>query len=138
MKQLEVMPNLMSSVPTLQTHRVPLDSACPVSGNPKSGSYLDIRYSPEQWHLEVYSLRAFVDQFKGGLKCPHMPADKYVVRDQEHMVQHVAQACADAVGVQVTAIASLTLSDGAGTSEMILECVAHPAGDTGPVSRFAK
>ena len=67
MKTLEVMPNLMPGVLTRQVHRVPLDPACPRSGNPKTGSMLEVEYCPGSWHLEVYSLRAFVDQFKGGL-----------------------------------------------------------------------
>lgn len=137
-KVLEVMPNLMPGVPTHQTHHIPLGSACPVSGNPKQGSVLEISYTPQQWHLEVYALRAFVDQFKGGLTYPNMAPGEYAVRDQEHMIQYVVQACADAAGVQVVAKARLILGDGVSTSEMALECVALPVGDVAPVSRFAK
>lgn len=138
MKQLEVMPNLMPTVATFQTHKIPLSPACPVSGNPLAGSTLDICYSPQQWHLEVYRLRAFVDQFSGGLKCPHMAPEQYAVRDQEHMIQSVAQSCANAVGVEVRVVAALLLGDGVSTSEMILECIAQPTGETGNVSRFSK
>jgi hypothetical protein len=157
-KNLEVMPNLMPEVATRQEYIIALDPACPVSGNPKKGSSIKIGYSPKLWHLEVYSLRAFIEQFKGGLsksvienirELGYQSADEddyptmapYVVRDQEHMIQYVAQACADAVGVEVEAVAQLILSDGVSTSEMRVDCVAVPdAAKYGiaPVSRFAK
>jgi 7-cyano-7-deazaguanine reductase len=139
MKSLEVMPNLMQSVHTLQCHAIALGSACPVSGNPKQGSTLKISYCPDKWHLEVYSLRAFVDQFNGGLTYPNMAPGEYAVRDQEHMIQYVAQSCADAVGVEVTATADLILIDGVSTSSMMIECWAKPSGDSKAIiSRFAK
>ena len=135
---LEVMPNLMQSVSTRQTHKISLNPACPVSGNPKAGSYLEISYTPKDWHLEVYKLREFIEQFKGGLKYPDMAPKEYAVRDQEHMIQYVAQACADAVWVQVTVKASLILDDGVSTSEMHLECVAMPSFEKLPIqSSFA-
>jgi hypothetical protein len=140
-KNLEVMPNLMLDVVTRQEHIISLASACPVSQNPKEGSTIKIGYSPKLWHLEVYSLRAFIEQFKGGLTYPTMAPGEYVVyvvRDQEHMIQYVAQACADAVGVEVEAVAQLILSDGVSTSEMRVACAAVPEHDGAVVSRFAK
>jgi hypothetical protein len=137
-KNLEVMPNLMPDVATRQEHIISLAPACPVSQNPKEGSTIKIGYSPKLWHLEVYSLRAFIEQFKGGLTYPTMAPGEYAVRDQEHMIQYVAQACADAVGVEVEAVAQLILSDGVSTSEMRVACVAVPVKDGAVVSRFAK
>jgi len=140
MKQLEVMPNLMPEVSTRQEHIIALDPACPVSGNPKKGSTIKIGYSPKLWHLEVYSLRAFIDQFKGGLTYPTMAPGQYEVRDQEHMIQYVAQACADAVGVEVEAVAQLILSDGVSTSDMRVACVAVPIEENygnAKISKFA-
>lgn len=66
-----------------------------------------------------------------------MAPGEYVVRDQEHMIQYVAQSCADAVGVRVIVRAALILSDGASESHMALECIAEPVGETGKISRFA-
>lgn len=135
MQQLEVMPNLMPDVRTWQRHILDLTPACPVSQNPKAGSKLEIAYRSKDWHLEVYVLKRFVDQFKGGLKDA---SGVYLVRDQEHMIQYIAQACADAVQVEVTATADLILEDGGARSLMSLSCKAKPqSSNNAPLSQFA-
>lgn len=133
---LEVMPNLMPEINTWQSHILNLDPACPVSGNPRLGSKLEIRYQPKLWHLEVYSLRSFVNSYKGGLR---NSKGAWIVRDQEHMIQYVAQSCANAVQVKVTVISHLILSDGVSMSEMRLTCKAFPqTKKSASVSRFSK
>jgi hypothetical protein len=123
---LNTMPNHYPAVATQQEHELQLPSCCPVSKNPRSGSFIRIHYRPAAKHLEVYSLKELIDSFVGGQKCPHSGA--VVIRDMEGMIQSIAQQCADAVGVEVHVNAHLILNDEPVETiqAMRLDCVATP------------
>jgi len=95
-------PNTMD-VRTFESHTLPLPQCCPVSGNPQPGSTLTIRYRPKHLMLEVYSLKAYVDQFIGGYEN---------VRDMEGMIQTLAKTCAATLGVYVRIDAQIILQHG--------------------------
>jgi len=115
-----VMPNLVPTVQCSQTHILPLPACCPISGNPQVGSTIEISYDSRNGHLEVYQLNGYIQAFVGGQKCPH--SGEYFVREQEQMIQAIAQYCANLLNVEVQAIAKLKLDVG----EMIVQCVAVP------------
>ncbi len=117
---LETVPNRYPNISTFQVHELELPSCCPVSQNPKAGSIARIQYTPKDRHIEVYSLSAFIESFKGGLTCPRSGA--VVVRDMEAMIQLIAKRCAEALGVPVVVIALLILDAG----KMTLTCRANP------------
>lgn len=77
---------------TEHEHELEISGFCPVSGNPLAGSTLTISYRGEHGFLEVASLRAFVDSYRGG---------KGEVRSMEGMLQEIAQECANALAVDV-------------------------------------
>jgi NADPH-dependent 7-cyano-7-deazaguanine reductase QueF len=85
-----------------------------VSGNPKAGSCLSIRYEPNDRLLEVAALRAYVDSYTGGL------GD---IRSMEGMVQQITQDCADAIQTLCYVRADLVIEP---NQKMILECSATP------------
>jgi len=93
---------------------LPLTPACPYSGNPKIGSKIKIVYKPTSCILEVASLRAYVDSYKGG---------KGDIRSMEGMIQQVTQDCANAARVAVEVTAELIIDP---NQEMKLICTAHP------------
>lgn len=95
-----------------ETHILTIPPCCPVSGNPRPGSTIEIRYSPAKQILEVASLRAYVDSYKGG---------KGDIRSMEGMIQAITQDCANAVGVMVHTLALLNISP---RQKMRLECSA--------------
>lgn len=100
---------------TTQHHFLDLPPCCPISGNPMSGSSLEIKYTPRSVHLEVQSLRAYVDSYVGG---------RGEIRSMEGMIQQIAQDCADATGAAVYVRADLNLNPG---QKMRLDCAAHPS-----------
>jgi hypothetical protein len=84
-------------------------SCCPVSGNPRAGSTLNLIYQPKKWVVEVYSLRELTQRFVGGFEATeHYPAE----RNMEGMVELIAQMVADAVDVDVSFSASIVLDCG--------------------------
>jgi NADPH-dependent 7-cyano-7-deazaguanine reductase QueF len=95
-----------------ETHKLSIPPCCPVSGNPGKGSVLEISYEPDKRILEVASLRAYVDSYKGG---------KGDIRSMEGMIQAITQDCANAVRVMVHVIATLKIKP---RQEMRLECSA--------------
>lgn len=104
---------------TYQRHEVALPPCCPVSGNPRAGSALRISYRPAGWCLEVYSLRAVVNRFRGGWPgTERYPAE----RNMEGMIRTLAQMAADALGLRVKARADLVLDAG----RMTLRVSAEP------------
>ena len=84
-----------------ETHIIPLSPACPYSGNPQKGSRLFISYRPQNFILEVISLRQYIDSYTGG---------KGEIRSMEGMVQAITQDCANAVKVECTVIADLVIN----------------------------
>ena len=104
---IDIMPDLGPAVVTHQAHAIELPPMCPVSGNPRAGSYVVIRYVPVGCFLEVYSLRAYVRRFVGGWL-----RDGRHIRDMEQVVQTIAADCAAALGVTVAVRAHLNLDAG--------------------------
>jgi NADPH-dependent 7-cyano-7-deazaguanine reductase QueF len=95
-----------------ETHVLTVPQCCPISGNPLPGSVLRIRYEPRHLILEVASLRAYVDSYKGG---------KGDIRSMEGMVQAITQDCANAVQAACYVRAELNIAP---DQQMILECSA--------------
>jgi NADPH-dependent 7-cyano-7-deazaguanine reductase QueF len=103
MVTLLTQPNTRLDVQTLSVHRLPFSGMCPISGNPQIGSVITIRYRAKDCFLEVYSLRAYLEGYKGG---------KGDIRDMEGMIQQTATDCAQALGVVVTVKANIALQRG--------------------------
>jgi NADPH-dependent 7-cyano-7-deazaguanine reductase QueF len=99
---------------TQETHILELLPCCPVSGNPISGSTIEIRYMPQRLILEVASLRDYIDSYQGG---------RGEVRSMEGMIQAIAQDAANAIKVQVCINADLQINP---NQRMLLDCVAVP------------
>lgn len=98
-----------------QTHRIFFSDLCPVSTNPKAGSFIEITYTPQDYFLEVYSLQKFVDSFSGGKRL----RDTFI-RDMEQTIQAISQECVYCVQVPCQVKAHLILDCG----EMDLEVFA--------------
>lgn len=90
----------------LEVHSLELPQCCPVSKNPFPGSNIKICYRPRRLVLEVAALKAYINQFRGGLKDD---SGAIVVRDMEAMISRIAQDCASAAGVPVTVCADLAI-----------------------------
>lgn len=89
-----------------ETHTLALPSCCPVSKNPRPGSSISITYKPDGCSLEIASLFALIHRFRGGL---HSETGELLVRDMEGMIDHIAKACAQVLGVGVVVKAYLLL-----------------------------
>lgn len=113
-------PNERRCAGMIETHIMPLNPACPISGNPQGGSEVRIRYRPAAKILEVAALREYIDSYTGG---------RGDIRSMEGMVQAITQDCATATGVECTVIADLTIQP---RQRMTLECVAYPLADWTP------
>ena len=111
--QLQTQPNEKRCHRTKERHILPLPPCCPVSGNPREGSVLEIEYTVLDKILEVASLRAYVDSYMGG---------RGDVRSMEGMIQQITQDCANAVQTTVHVIARLTIEP---NQRMEIECSAH-------------
>lgn len=100
MVALKLQPNEFRCAFTYHEHEIELPQCCPISGNPQPGSTITISYEGNEGFLEVASLRTFIDSYVGG---------KGEVRSMEGMLQEIAQACADTLGVQVTLKSNLLI-----------------------------
>src|SRR6187399_725040 len=98
---------------TRETHILPLEKCCPMSGNPMPGSEIEISYDLADRILEVESLRQYVDSYIGG---------KDDIRSMEGMIQAITQDCANAVGTMCHVVANLVIAP---NQKMRLECSAH-------------
>lgn len=94
---------------------MPISNCCPVTGNPLHGSKVGIFYDPANVMLEVISLHAYIESYRGG---------RGEVRSMEGMIQAIAQDCADCVGQRVRVIAELLLAP---EQQMTVECNGKPA-----------
>lgn len=92
--------NARPGLSTVVEHVLHLPELCPATGNPAPGSTLTLRYAAGERLLELFSLDTYMDAFVGHT----------VVRDMELFVQTVAQDAANAVGVEVTALADVRLN----------------------------
>lgn len=106
---LSTMPNYNLS-DTFEIHRIDLPQMCPISKNPQPGSHIRILYKPKDKLLEVYSLKAYIDEFIGG----HPTG----VRDMEQTIQKIAKDCSETIGVKVSVYANLILD----TQRLYLKC----------------
>jgi hypothetical protein len=115
---IETMPNL-SGTHGPQCHIVELPPMCPVSGNPRPGSYIAVRYTDAGLFLEVYSLRHEIQQYIGGRL-----RNGVLIRDMEQTIDSIAHDCAHAVGATVHLRARLILDAG----RMYRSVYAQPGG----------
>ena len=90
-----------------EVHVLELPPCCPVSKNPRPGSFIMICYRPQGIVLEVGALYAYIHQFRGGLRDE---TGEIVIRDMEGMIARIAQDCADAVDVPVSVCADLVIA----------------------------
>ena len=97
---LRTQPNERRCQKTIQRQTLDLPRCCPRSGNPQTGSFITIEYTPGAYHLEVASLYKYIQSYVGG---------RGDVRSMEGMVQQITQDCADVLGVPVTVRAFLRL-----------------------------
>jgi NADPH-dependent 7-cyano-7-deazaguanine reductase QueF len=103
-------PNERRCARMVETHVLPLEPACPISGNPQKGSKISITYTPDALLLEVESLRAYVDSYTGG---------KGEIRSMEGMVQAITHDTASVLGVPVDVVALLNIRP---NQKMVLNC----------------
>lgn len=111
--KLKTQPNEERCYATTQRHILTLKPCCPISGNPQDGSEVEIEYRVFGLHLEVQSLREYVDSYIGG---------KGKIRSMEGMIQQIAEDCAVAVKTSVHVTARLNINP---EQRMILECSAN-------------
>ncbi len=95
---LKVIANARPDLQTDTEHVLHLPELCPMTHNPKPGSTLTLKYRAGANLLELFSLDAYIDAFVG----------HPVVRDMEFFVQTVAEDAANALGLEVTALAEVS------------------------------
>lgn len=100
------LPETMDNVSGCQfeAHILDLPECCPISKNPRPGSTITICYRPDAFKLEVIALRAYISQYRGGLRDEQ---GEIIVRDMEGMIARIAADCARVVCVPVRVFASL-------------------------------
>lgn len=110
-----------SADPVTYVHHIAdVPPCCPVSGNPRPGSTIAVRYRPAAGLvLPVEDLSAMVGQYVGGFGA---------VRAQEEMIQSIAARCAALVKVSVRVRADLVITppDGGDDQRMVVTCRATP------------
>lgn len=111
-------PNTRPHVATHERHDLPFSGLCPFSGNPQEGSILTIEYIPESVFLEVYSLKKYIDSYRGG---------KGDIRDMEGMVQQTCLDMARTLKTRVTVTAHIRLQN---DDTMILVCESEDDANT--------
>lgn len=94
------LPNRNPLIATRVRLRTPYSGACPVSGYPLAGSWIEIQYAPADCILELSTIAA------------HLPTYADEARDVETIIQMLAQDCAAALGVSVNIAAYYKLRDG--------------------------
>lgn len=97
---LGTLPNRETGIRTTVRLRTPYAGACPVSGYPLAGSWLEVQYMPAGVILELSSV------------AQHLPTYADEARDVETVAQLLARDCAAALGVSVTIEAYYKLRDG--------------------------
>ena len=107
-------PNEIHCNETNMVHILDLPPCCPVTDNPQPGSKVRIAYQANEFFLEVVSLRAYVDSFRGG---------RGAVRSMEAMIQQIAKDCANCVNKFTVVTASLIIDPG---QAMDVECRVFP------------
>lgn len=105
MNPIGVQPNLQA-ITCYSCHSFDLPPMCPVSGNPRPGSVLHVRYRAAQWFLEIETLGRYIESYIGGKQ-----AGSVFVRDMEQTIQQIARDCAASVLVPVIVHADLLIAD---------------------------
>lgn len=100
-----VQPNLHTAQ-ARSCHLFDLPRMCPVSGNPQTGSTIEVWYTARDWYLEIETLGAYIESYIGG-----KPHNGKLIRDMEQTIQQIAQDCAASVEVPVVIIARLKIAD---------------------------
>ena len=101
-------------------HVVEIPPCCPVSGNPRPGSTLTLRYIPKGGVvMPVEDLSVMVEEYVGGFGA---------IRAQEEMIQNIAARCAALIQQPVRVRADLVIAppDGGDLQRMIVTCRAVP------------
>lgn len=98
---LETIPNKYPQLTMRVNLTHPFAQLCPFSGEPQPASTLTISYEAGSCLLETKALRRYLASFAG--------ENEHGVQDLEEAVQVIAQACADALVVQVIARAHYEL-----------------------------
>ncbi len=97
---LGTLTNRQKDTPITVRLRTPYSGACPVSGYPLAGSWIEVQYTPADVILELSAI------------AQHLPTYADEARDVETIVQLLARDCAAALGVPVTINAYYILRDG--------------------------
>jgi NADPH-dependent 7-cyano-7-deazaguanine reductase QueF len=97
---LATLPNRNAQISTRVTLRTPYSGACPVSGYPLPGSWIEVAYTPAQSILELSAVSL------------HLPTYATEAIDVETVAQMLARDCAEALGVPVVVEAHYILRDG--------------------------
>lgn len=97
---INTLPNRQPTTSTSVRLRTPYGGACPVSGYPLAGSWIEVAYAPAGVILELSAV------------AQHLPTYATEARDVETIAQMLARDCAAALGVDVTVSAYYVLRDG--------------------------
>lgn len=97
---LDILPNRNPNIKTEITLRTPYSGACPVSGYPLQGSWIEVVYVPTAAILELGAVRG------------HLPTYADEAIDVETVAQQLARDCAVALEVPVTVNAYYILRNG--------------------------
>jgi len=97
---LGTLPNHEQGIATRVKLRTPYSGACPVSGYPLAGSWIEVQYTPATVILELSAV------------AQHLPTYATEAIDVETVAQRLAVDCAVALGVPVIIHAYYLLRDG--------------------------
>lgn len=112
---LGTLPNREPAIQTRVTLRTPYSGACPMSGYPLKGSWIEVRYEPKEYILELSTVAA------------HLPTYATEAIDVETVAQRLARDCAAVLAVPVAVEAYYLLRDGI---ELWSSCTAPAATNT--------
>jgi NADPH-dependent 7-cyano-7-deazaguanine reductase QueF len=97
---LGTLPNRNPTISTRVRVRTPYSGACPVSGYPLPGSWIEVQYTPADCILELSAV------------AQHVPTYATEAIDVETVAQLLCRDCAEALGVAVSVEAFYRLRDG--------------------------
>ena len=96
---IATLPNANPNNRTTVRLRTPYSGACPHSGMPLAGSWIEVVYAPAAVIIELSAVAA------------HLPSYATAAIDVETVTQRLAQDCAAALGVSVSVNAYYVLRD---------------------------
>ena len=115
----QVPPQPVPTPGALVTLRVDLPPLCPVSGNPRKGSFLVVSYRAVGAVVDVLDLARWVLEYRGG------HADG--TRSAEPMVHALADRLAATTGTEVSVRAVLVVDAGGVPASVVVRVVGKPA-----------